>query len=181
MGLFPDLAIRADYVADHLAIQYLQAAYMRCIGSGDFEAIVDLFDLDDPKVSLAYAGRPALEGREALLEEWQSLKAMFEANGGTLGAHMLTTPMISVTDDGKCGRGAWQTFGFTFVGAAFGVEPRRAMPTFAAYDNQFRKTASGWRIVHVKWEIVATFADTGLSDQWGWVRAPRASPFPFAN
>jgi hypothetical protein len=178
---FPPSEISVEQLPEICAIQNLQAAYMRCIGNGDFERIIELFDIDDPEVSLSYAGRPARVGRDALIEEWNGLKQLYQANGGALGAHMLTTPMIGVSADGRTARGAWMTFGFTFLGAAFGAEQRRAMPSLATYDNLFRKTESGWRIARVKWDIIATLSDVGLNADWGWIRAPLEQPFPYAE
>ena len=173
--------VQADSLVDRAAIENLQATYMHYIGNGDFDSIGELFDLDDPAVELSYAGRPKQVGRAAVLEEWRQFKAMYRTNGGAIGAHMLTTPMIAVSPDRKSATASWITFGFTFKGPAFGLKDRVGMPTLSSYNNRYRRTPAGWRIVKVSWDITATFGDMTINPDWGWIRNPTASPFPFGD
>jgi hypothetical protein len=176
---FPQFTFSESEVADVLAIQNVQAAYMQCLGSGEFTRILDLFDLSDPEVTFSFAGRPPGVGPEAVRKEWGMFAEMFEINGRILGAHMLTTPMISFDPDHKTARGSWITWGFTFMGAAFELSTRVAMPTMSTYRNRFRKVDGVWKIYRLDWSIIATMKAQDLNNDWGWVRSPKTSPFPF--
>ncbi|WP_219894292.1 nuclear transport factor 2 family protein [Aquisediminimonas profunda] len=176
---FPTFRIDAAQVADMMAIQNVQAAYMMCLGAGAFEQILELFDLADPDVSISYGGNPPRVGPDAVRAEWAEFTNVFRSNGHVLGAHALTTPMIAIDTDGQHAQGSWMTWGFTFMGKGFGLDERRAMPSLSTYRNRFRKNDGIWKLSRVEWEIVATMDQVGLDPNWGWVRAPEAAPFPY--
>lgn len=171
--------VQVDTLVDRAEIENLQATYMQYIGNGDFDSIAQLFDLDNPEVELSYAGRPKQVGRAAVLGEWRQFKEMYRENGGAIGTHMLTTPVIAVSPDRTSATASWITFGFTFKGPVFGLKERVGMPTLSTYNNRYRRTPAGWRIVKVSWDIIATFGDMTINPDWGWIRNPTASPFPF--
>jgi hypothetical protein len=80
---------------------------------------------------------------------------------GALWYHMLTTPVIEVSGDGRTAKGVWMSFG-TVSGAMFGQAPQ-AQLTQEKYGVDFIKENGRWKIWHLR-----TYVDfyTPLGKSW---------------
>lgn len=84
-----------------------------------------------------------------------------------LTVHWLTNPIVDVAADRQTAVGQWEVI----QAATFG---RSATPVWVAarYDNEFRRTAAGWRIQHIRYaDVFVTPFDAG------WHATPYVSPF----
>lgn len=147
---------RLRRVEDILEIQNLQARYARCADRGwpgagsDSEALADLFTEDgvwsSPRMG-TYEGRQAI--REGL-------------GRGTMpfSLHLLLSPQIEVQGDEATG--AWRAL-FALTNA-----DGQALWGGGAYKVRYRRTASGWRIQHLRTQSAFM---TPYGESWAAERA----------
>jgi hypothetical protein len=83
---------------------------------------------------------------------------------GSLGLHMLVTPVVEVSKDGKTAKGMWHSFGCNTYKGEFGLF---AMWQTGKYDIEFVKEGREWKYRKFKWYVIFR---TPYED--GWVKRP---------
>ncbi|MCU1497186.1 MAG: hypothetical protein JWM47_1139 [Acidimicrobiales bacterium] len=156
---------RIDRIEDEREIGQLMYRYIEaCDHIHDAELIGSFFATDgvwEGGNRYAVWGRTA--GREAIV-------AMFVDTPDVLPftVHWLTNPRVEVAPDGERATGRWEVL----QAATFG-HSQTPVWVGARYDNEFCRTAEGWRIAHLRYADVFV---TPFSE--GWVATPYLSPFP---
>jgi hypothetical protein len=151
------LAARIARLEDIEAIRQLKALYCEICDAGhDPERITGVFTEDG-----VWDG-----GRIGRAEGHAAIRALFERFGRELGftQHMTMNPRIEV--DGDRAHGSWYLFGpFTIR------EGNRATWQAARYEEDYLRTAEGWRIHRL------TIRGPGFSADYatGWTRPQRDS------
>jgi hypothetical protein len=80
-----------------------------------------LFAQHDPDVSLQLPYMASeVTGLAKITTKFANLQMMVTLNGGFMGTHLITTPVIEVSEDGRTAKGTWMSIGFTVMGPAFG-------------------------------------------------------------
>ncbi|GAA2219555.1 hypothetical protein GCM10009850_120930 [Nonomuraea monospora] len=173
-------------VGDRQEIENVMGRYVAPSLGDDFAAsVLALFDLDSPKVQLSIASGPTLVGKAAVTGYWNNLQRVMKANGGVLGQHMLTSPVITVSQDGKSARGIWQDNGVTLFGPGMGVPPQDKEHTYTAhreisrYDVTFHHTSKGWKIRSLAWTILWEYEPEKINESAGWI-SDTSAPLPEA-
>jgi hypothetical protein len=142
-----------------------------------------LFDLSDPTVAIQIADAATLTGRVAVTQYWQTLQSTMERNGGALGAHLLTSPVVVVARSGRTATGQWQDSGTTLFGPGMGAAPRADGHTYTAirevsrYTVTFNRTKGGWKIRTLAWTILWTYPGEPIDEDQGWIAKP-SDPLP---
>jgi hypothetical protein len=186
MILCAGMAKAASRADDVIAIENLQGRYNHCLSSGALELIPGMFAQNDPDVSISFPHNdPSVPiiGLAAITAEFQSLKKMVTEQGGFMGTHLITTPVVSVSSDGKTARGSWMTIGITVQGPAFkhasGTEtpqpPYKTLPSIGRYDQSFIKEHGVWKFKHFTWTTYAglpPFPFDPAAVGRGWANTP---------
>ena len=147
------------------------------------------FDLNDPHVRFAInkgpGSPPAIVGPSTLRTFWAGFAVTIKKNGGTLGEHVLTTPVISISKNGQTAKGEWQDLGTTMYGP--GTMPATppwpdgstysAVREVARYDGTFANTPSGWKITSLTWTVLWQYPAEEVNQTTGWI-AHTSSPLP---
>ena len=128
------LGARAQGAEDYQAVCNLQAGYGYYIDKGRFDEAADLFAEDG---TLELAGRGVFVGRERVRAYLNHLPPY---GHGTLYNHMQLQPVIHVDSVAGTAKGRWRSF--MMVGG-LGREARWGEAT---YENEYVRTAEGWRI-----------------------------------
>lgn len=159
-------------VAD--AAHHIANVMGRYVGAGSSPSMADdvlsLFDLEGEPL-LVIANGPRLTGAEAVTGYWRMLEGLRAKNGGVLGAHLLTSPVIDVADDLSTATGVWMDLGTTLFGPGMGSEPREdggaytAKREVARYDVEFVLREGGWKINSLAWKILWTWDGEGIDER----------------
>ncbi|MFF3501041.1 nuclear transport factor 2 family protein [Streptomyces sp. NPDC003247] len=176
-----------SYARAALEVQNVMGRYVANVSGPDFaERMLALFDLDDPEVTLTIAAGPTLTGSDALRGYWTNLEKVMRANGGTLGAHMLTSPVVVVAEDGESASGQWQDVGTTLFGPGMGTPSPAEGHVYSAvrevsrYSVDFRLREGSWKISSLRWEILWTYPGELVDEDVFWLgsktREPSAPP-----
>jgi hypothetical protein len=169
-------------VGDRQAIENVMGRYVSPSFGQDFaSSVLALFDLDSPEVQMSIAGGPTLVGRAAVTNYWNNLQRVMKANGGVLGQHMLTSPVVTVGQDRKTAQGMWQDNGVTLFGPGMGVPPQDEHHVYTAhrevsrYNVTFRNTPGGWKIRSLAWTVLWQYEPEKIDETTGWIKDPTAS------
>lgn len=182
-ALTPELIKKIEDVYATIEIQNVMGRYvMTDTGDKFAESVLQLFDLDDPDVCITVNGREN-KGAEAVTAYWEMLESLQNANGGLLGTHQLTSPVIVISEDGMSAEGMWQDNGATLFGPGMGVETGdpehvyQAMQEASRYSATFSKTEDGWRIKTLEWQILWQYAGREVDERTGWISDTGAPVF----
>lgn len=177
--------------ADHIEIANLQGRYLHALNANQLDIVPGLFAQRDPDVTLSLpdnrTGIP-LRGLTAIRAEYAKLKAMVTAQGGFMGTHLATTPVIKVSRDGRTAQGSWMSTGITVLGPAFGNvnPPYPALPVIGRYAHDFVKEGGAWKFKHFRWSIFVSLPPFPFDPETagpGWANTPmtpgsKATPWP---
>lgn len=160
---------------DTIQIQNVMGEYVAPRQSPYFASdVLKLFDLEDPGVSI-HVGGQRFVGKEAVSDYWHTLQKLNETNGGVLGQHHLTSPVIKIAEDGIHAEGMWQDLGVTLFGPGMGaIQPGstkkyRAVREVSRYRVSFRKTNDGWKIKNMSWVILWTYPGEEIDEDQNWI------------
>lgn len=158
-----ELEARIRRLEDIHEIQNLQSRYNHYILSHRYDEIVDMFAKKDPNVKIELADSGVIEGLEGVKKAFNILKELYVVPGG-LGLHMLMTPVIEVSRDGKTARGMWHSLGCNTMKTGNGLI---ALWQSGKYDNEFVREDGKWKFRIFRWYL--TFR-TPYDE--GWVKKP---------
>jgi hypothetical protein len=145
-------------------IQNLQGRYNHFLLMSKNDGIVDLFAKKDADVKAEIADSGVYLGIEGVKRLFvKGMHAKHAIRGG-LGLHMVSTPVIEVSRDGKTARGMWFTFGANTRRDETGLH---ALWMAGKYDNEFVKEDGKWRFRSIHWHV---FFRSPFEE--GWVRRP---------
>lgn len=139
-----DFAATIQWLADRAALDELVAAYARAVDTRDFLGWQSLFTEDG-----GYGNPPHHVPRNLLVEAGERLLAPFSGTQHILGQH-------SISIDGDAATGRCYFIGIHVKGNDQGAE--RA-DVGGWYENSYRRTTQGWRIVKVGGDVVWTAGD----------------------
>lgn len=166
----PDLIRQLRTVRAYQEIANLQARYLYYAQAHEYDRVLDLFDLDDPDVSVEISSTGIYVGREKVTTFFLELiKPLFTAPG-SLPIHMLNTPCIEVAEDGLTASGMWQTLGCNTFPTQAGLQ---ATWQQGKYDNSFNRRGDRWRFKRFRW-----LCNFRTPYDEGWVRNPMARVEP---
>jgi hypothetical protein len=126
--------LSAEEMSDRLELQDLLIRYSEAIDRREFDELDALFV---PDAYIDYRDTGGIDGRYPQIKEWlaETLPTYFERN-----AHMLGLPAIKLAGDTATAR----TFCFNPM-VLKGDKPK-VMQVGVWYDDEFVRTAAGWRI-----------------------------------
>jgi ketosteroid isomerase-like protein len=171
---------------DALEIANLQGRYLHCMNSNQLDLIPSFFAQNDSDVTLDLpdnrSGIP-IKGIAAIREEFLKLKGMVTSQGGFMGTHLATTPVIIVDKEGKLAHGSWMSQGFTVMGPAFAfafggktpTPPYQTLPVVGRYEHTFVKEKNVWKFKQFKWSIFVSlppFSFDPAKTGPGWANTP---------
>ncbi|MFM0436550.1 nuclear transport factor 2 family protein [Paraburkholderia strydomiana] len=171
---------KVSHVDDYFEIQFLQGRYNHAMNSNRLDLIPQFFAQQDADVTLDLpdntTGTP-VKGLTAITQEFAKLKGMVTSQGDFMGTHLVTTPVIKVSDDGLTAQGSWMSYGFTLMGPAFGnkTPPYPTAPVIGRYSHDFVKENGVWKFKHFKWAIFASLPPTQYDPATagpGWANTP---------
>ena len=148
---------------DYRDICNLQGRYNHYMLSGRFDKVLDMFAKKDPNVIIELADSGEHRGIEGVKKVFSILGEKYRFPG-SLGLHMLMTPVVEVSKDGKTARGMWHSFGCNTYKGEFGLF---AMWQTGKYDIEFVKEDGEWKYRVFKWYVIFR---TPYED--GWVKKP---------
>ena len=151
-------------------IANLQGRYLYYVQAHDYEKVLGFFAMEDPEVSAEISGAGVYVGPDKVRALFLELIEPLFTSAGSLPIHMLTTPVIEVSDDGRQALGMWQTLG---CNAFPGTEGLVATWQQGKYDNLFVKTSLGWRFKRLRW-----LCNFRTPYHLGWVREPMSAVEP---
>jgi hypothetical protein len=126
--------LSAQEVSDRLELQDLLIRYSEAIDRREFDELDDIF-IEDAFIS--YRDTGGIDGQYPQVKAWlaETLPAFFERN-----AHMLGLPAIKLAGDTATART------FCFNPMILKGEKPKVMQVGVWYDDEFTRTADGWRI-----------------------------------
>jgi hypothetical protein len=178
---------------DVLEIMNLQGRYLHALNSNRFDLVISFFAQKDPDVTAdlpAIATGVPLKGLKAIAGEFLRMKDMIVSQGGFMGTHLATTPVVKVSDDGKTAQGSWMSMGFTVMGPAFGNHkpPYPTAHVIGRYSHEFVKEDGIWKFKHFKWSKFVNLPPLQFDPATagpGWANTPlepgtKAKPWPLS-
>jgi hypothetical protein len=93
---------------DYRDICNLQGRYNHYILSNRYDKNLDMFSKKDPGVKIELADSGEYKGFEGVMTLFKILGEKYKFPGG-LGLHMLMTPVVKVSKDGKTAKGMWHS------------------------------------------------------------------------
>jgi len=150
-------------LADYRDICNLQGRYNHYMLSGRFDKILDMFAKKDRGVKIELADSGEYQGIEGVKKVFSIVGEKY-GFPGSLGLHMLLTPVVEVSKDGKTAKGMWHSFGCNTYKGEFGLF---AMWQAGKYDIEFVKEDGEWKYRVFKWYAIFR---TPYED--GWVKKP---------
>lgn len=149
----------ASNACDVIEIENLQGRYIHLLNSNRLDLVVSFFAQHDKDVTLdlpAMHGNP-VTGLRAIAQEFANLQTMITAQGGFMGTHLVTTPVVRIGKDCLTAEGSWMSFGFTVLGPAFGnpTPPYPTTPVIGRYAHDFVKESGAWKFKHFQWSKFA--------------------------
>lgn len=165
-----------DDVQRLLAALEIQNVMGRYVGANCSPKMADdvlaLFDLNSVDVRISIAGGPEITGRAGVERYWRHLDAIRIANGGTLGAHLLTSPVIVVNDEDTAS-GQWQDLGTTLFGpgmpgAALDT-PLAAQREVSRYSVEFVRREGRWLVHSLRWDVLWVWPHEPIDQSQNWI------------
>jgi len=158
-----ELEAKIRRLEDYQDICNLQGRYNHYMLSGRFDKILDMFAQKDQNLEIELADSGVFYGIEGVKKVFSILHEKY-GFPGSLGLHMLMTPVIEVSKDGKTARGMWHSFGCNTI-----KEENRlsAMWQAGKYDITFVKEDGKWKYRVFKWYVIFR---TPFDE--GWVKRP---------
>jgi hypothetical protein len=126
--------LSAEAMSDRLELQDLLIRYSEAIDRREFDELDVIFV---PDAYIDYRDTGGIDGQYPQIKEWlaETLPTYFERN-----AHMLGLPAIKLTGDTATART------FCFNPMVLKGEKPKVMQVGVWYDDEFVRTADGWRI-----------------------------------
>jgi SnoaL-like domain len=126
--------LSAEEMSDRLELQDLLIRYSEAIDRREFDELDVIFV---PDAYIDYRDTGGIDGQYPQIKEWlaETLPTYFERN-----AHMLGLPAIKLTGDTATART------FCFNPMVLKGEKPKVMQVGVWYDDEFVRTADGWRI-----------------------------------
>jgi len=126
--------LSAEEMSDRLELQDLLIRYSDAIDRREFDELDAIFV---PDAYIDYRDTGGIDGQYPQIKEWlaETLPAYFERN-----AHMLGLPAIKLAGDTATART------FCFNPMVLKGEKPKVMQVGVWYDDEFVRTADGWRI-----------------------------------
>ena len=137
-----ELEAKIRRLEDYRDICNLQGRYNHYMLSGRFDKILDMFAKKDSNVIIELADSGEYRGIEGVKKVFNILHEKY-GFPGSLGLHMLMTPVVEVSKDGKTARGMWHSFGCNTIKDGNRVS---AMWQAGKYDITFVKEDGKWMI-----------------------------------
>jgi len=150
-------------LADYRDICNLQGRYNHYMLSGRFDKVLDMFAQKDPNIVIELADSGEHRGIEGVKEVFSILGEKY-GFPGSLGLHMLMTPIVEVSKDGKTARGMWHSLGCNTIKEGNRLS---AMWQAGKYDIEFVKEDKKWKYRVFKWYVIFR---TPFED--GWAKIP---------
>jgi hypothetical protein len=158
-----ELEAKIQRLKDYQEICNLQGRYNHYLLSNRYDKILDMFSKKDPGVKIELADSGEYKGFEGVMTLFKILGEKYKFPGG-LGLHMLMTPVVEVSKDGKTAKGMWHSFGCNTIQTENGLI---AMWQSGKYDIEFVKEDGKWKYRIFKWYVIfRTPFDKG------WVKRP---------
>jgi len=158
-----ELESRIKRLEDYRDICNMQGRYNHYLLSGRFDKIIDMFAKKDQNLLIELADSGEHRGIEGVKKVFGTVHEKY-GFPGSLGLHMLMTPVVEVSEDGKTARGMWHSFGCNTYKGEFGLF---AMWQAGKYDLEFVKEDGEWKYRVFKWYVIFR---TPYED--GWVKRP---------
>ena len=158
-----ELEAQIRSLQDYQDICNMQGRYNHYMLSGRFDKILDMFAKKDPNVIIELADSGEYQGIEGVKNVFSILDEKY-GFPGSLGLHMLMTPVVEVSKDGKTARGMWHSFGCNTIKDGNRVS---AMWQAGKYDITFVKEDGKWKYRVFKWYVIFR---TPFDE--GWVKRP---------
>ena len=158
-----EMETRIKSLEDYRDICNLQGRYNHYMLSGRIDKILDMFAQKDQNVEIEIADSGVFYGIEGVKKVFSLLGEKY-AFPGSLGLHMLVTPVIEVSSDGKSAKGMWHSFGCNTIKEGNQVS---AMWQAGKYDITFVKEDGKWKYRVFKWYVIFR---TPYDE--GWVKRP---------
>jgi 3-phenylpropionate/cinnamic acid dioxygenase small subunit len=126
--------LSAEEMSDRLELQDLLIRYSEAIDRREFDELDAIFV---PDAYIDYRDTGGIDGQYPQIKEWlaETLPTYFERN-----AHMLGLPAIKLAGDTATART------FCFNPMVLKGEKPKTMQVGVWYDDEFVRTAAGWRI-----------------------------------
>jgi hypothetical protein len=126
--------LSAEEMSDRLELQDLLISYSEAIDRREFDELDDIFTAD---AYIDYRDTGGIDGQYPQIKAWlaETLPTYFEGN-----AHMLGLPAIKLAGDTATGRT------FCFNPMVLKGEKPKVMQVGVWYDDEFVRTADGWRL-----------------------------------
>jgi hypothetical protein len=126
--------LSAEEMSDRLELQDLLIRYSEAIDRREFDELDAIFV---PDAYIDYRDTGGIDGQYPQIKEWlaETLPTYFERN-----AHMLGLPAIKLAGDTATART------FCFNPMVLKGEKPKVMQVGVWYDDEFVRTAAGWRI-----------------------------------
>ena len=147
---------------DYRDICNLQGRYNHYMLSGRIDKILEMFAKKYP-IAAEMADSGEYKGMDGIKRLFTVLGEKY-AFPGSLGLHMLVTPVVEVNEDGETARGMWHSFGCNTIKEGDQVS---AMWQAGKYDITFVKEDGDWKYGVFKWYVIFR---TPYED--GWVKTP---------
>jgi hypothetical protein len=123
-----------EEISDRLELQHLLISYSEAIDRREFDELDEIFT---PDAYIDYRDTGGVDGRYPEIKGWlaETLPTYFERN-----AHMLGLPAIKLAGDSATART------FCFNPMILRGEKPKVMQVGVWYDDEFVRTAAGWRL-----------------------------------
>lgn len=158
------LEARISRLEDFRDICNLQGRYNHYLMTDQYDKISGLFAQKTAGLKIEMADSGLYEGMEGVMALFKLLGTKYHFPGG-LFVHMLMTPVVEVSRDGKRAKGMWHSLGANTFKANDGT--LRAMWQHGKYDLTFVKEDGRWKYLEFRWYV--TFR-TPYDE--GWVKRP---------
>jgi hypothetical protein len=158
-----EIEARIKRLQDYQEICNMQGRYNHYILSGKFDKILDMFAKKDPDVKIEMADSGEYHGIEGVKHLFSILGEKY-GFPGALGLHMLLTPVVEVSKDGKTARGMWHSFGCNTIKDGDSI---KAMWQAGKYNLEFVKEDGEWKYRVFRWYVIFR---TPYDE--GWVKKP---------
>ena len=159
-----ELEARMARLEDYRDICNLQGRYNHYLMTDQHDKIPGLFAQKTSGVKIEMADSGLYEGFEGVMALFKLLGTKYHFPGG-LFVHMLMTPVVEVSGDGKRAKGMWHSLGANTYKANDGT--LKAMWQHGKYDLTFVKEDGKWKYLEFRWYV--TFR-TPFDE--GWVKKP---------
>lgn len=158
-----ELEANIRHLQDYWDICNMQGRYNHYLLSGRFDKIIDMFAKKDRNLIIELADSGEYHGIEGVKKVFSTVHEKY-GFPGSLGLHVLATPVVEVSKDGQTARGMWHSFGCNTYKGEFGLF---AMWQAGKYDLEFVKEDGEWKYRVFKWYVIFR---TPYED--GWVKRP---------